>query len=60
MIYLPDGTGVNIHIKFGEQDEYVCLHQVRTIDHRRLHSKLGQIDTDDFTKVKKGFEELYL
>ena len=30
------------------QDEYVCLNQIRTIDHRRLFSKLGQIDTDHF------------
>lgn len=38
---------------------YVCLHQVRTIDHRRLSSRLGQIDSDDFEKVKTAFMKLY-
>ena len=40
-------------------EEYVCLHQIRTIDYRRLSSKLGQLDTDDFAKVKEGFLKLY-
>lgn len=48
------------HIRFEEQDEYVCLHQIRTIDYRRLHSKLGQIDTNEFKKTKESFKKLYL
>jgi mRNA-degrading endonuclease toxin of MazEF toxin-antitoxin module len=35
-------------VRLRDQDEYVCLNQIRTIDHRRLFSKLGQIDTDHF------------
>lgn len=38
---------------------YVCLHQVRTIDHRRLSSRIGQIDSDDFEKIKNAFLKLY-
>ena len=38
---------------------YVCIHQIRIIDYRRLSSKLGQIDTNDFAKIKKAFWELY-
>lgn len=38
---------------------YTCLHQVRTIDHRRLSNKLGRIDPDDFMQVKTGFHSLY-
>ena len=38
---------------------YVCLHQIRAIDYRRLSSRLGQIDSDDFNKVKRAFFELY-
>src|ERR1700690_4239243 len=49
-----------VHVQFADQKEYICLHQIRTIDHRRLYSKLGQIDTDSFILVKKGFQELYL
>jgi hypothetical protein len=37
-----------------DQDEYVCLNQIRTIDHRRLFSKLGQIDTDTYHDPSRG------
>ena len=42
------------------REEYVCLNQIRTIDYRRLWSRLGQIDTDDFKNVQSGFQRLYL
>ena len=48
-----------VHIRFEEKDEYICLNQIRTIDYRRLSSKLGQLDTNDFAKVKEGFWNLY-
>jgi len=38
---------------------YVCLHQIRAIDYRRLSSRLGQIDSDDFDRIKAAFLELY-
>jgi mRNA-degrading endonuclease toxin of MazEF toxin-antitoxin module len=53
-----DGTWY-VHVQLSGQDEFVCLNQMRTIDYRRLHSKLGQIDTDNFKKVKDGFLRLY-
>ena len=53
-----DGTWY-VHVRLSDQDEFVCLNQVRTIDYRRLHSKLGQIDTDNFKTVKDGFLRLY-
>lgn len=37
----------------------VCLHQIRAIDYRRLSSRMGQIDGDDFAKIKKAFWSLY-
>jgi len=37
----------------------VCLHQIRTIDYRRLSSKMGQVDTNDFAKIKDAFKKLY-
>jgi len=36
-----------------------CLHQARTIDHRRLSSKLGALDDEDFERIKGGFRKLY-
>lgn len=38
---------------------YICLHQVRTIDYRRLSSRLGTVDSNDFEKVKVAFYTLY-
>lgn len=38
---------------------YVCLHQIRAIDYRRLSSRLGQVDGNDFEKVKIAFLRLY-
>jgi mRNA-degrading endonuclease toxin of MazEF toxin-antitoxin module len=48
-----------VHVHLADQDEFVCLHQVRVIDYRRLHSKLGQLDTDDFENVKAALLRLY-
>jgi mRNA-degrading endonuclease toxin of MazEF toxin-antitoxin module len=48
-----------VQVRLGNQDEYVCLNQIRTIDHGRLQSTLGQVDTDNFKKVKDGFMSLY-
>ena len=48
-----------VHVRLGNQDEYVCLNQIRTIDYRRLSSKVGQIDTDDFDRVREAFWQLY-
>lgn len=36
-----------------------CLHQARAIDYRRLSSKLGTIDDEDFERVKHKFRTLY-
>ena len=36
-----------------------CLHQARSLDHRRLSSKLGAMDDEDFERVKAGFRNLY-
>ena len=36
-----------------------CLHQMRTIDFRRLWSKLGMIDDEDKRRVQTGFRLLY-
>ncbi len=37
----------------------VCLHQIRTIDYRRLFSKLGRLDEVDFRELKRSFLRLY-
>ncbi len=48
-----------VPIHFGGQDMYLCLHHIRTIDYRRLYSKMGQVDTNDFATTKKAFQRLY-
>lgn len=40
-------------------DMSACLHQIRSMDFRRLYSCLGELDLEDFRKVKKGFLNLY-
>jgi mRNA interferase MazF len=37
----------------------VCLHQVRVIDYRRLSTRLGIVDEEDFKRVKAAFWQLY-
>ncbi|MEK7481052.1 MAG: type II toxin-antitoxin system PemK/MazF family toxin [Patescibacteria group bacterium] len=41
------------------KDMFVCLHQVRTIDYRRLSTRLGVADEEDFRRVKEAFQKLY-
>jgi len=41
------------------KEMFICLHQIRTIDYRRLSTRLGQIDGDDFKRVKEAFSRLY-
>ncbi len=36
-----------------------CLHQARSIDYRRLWSKLGELDEEDLRRVKESFLKLY-
>jgi mRNA interferase MazF len=48
-----------VRVSLAGLDEYVCLNQIRVVDYRRLYSKLGQLDTDDFDRVKEGFRRLY-
>jgi len=40
-------------------DNVACLHQVRTIDYRRVLSKLGTLDDSDFVRIQNGFNSLY-
>jgi mRNA interferase MazF len=49
------------YVQFQQQgkDIFACLHQARAMDYRRLSSRLGKIDGDDFERVKDGFRKLY-
>ncbi len=48
-------------VPFSQHDKKInaCLHQVRSIDYRRLSSKLGEVDRADFEKIKLGFKRVY-
>src|SRR6202022_1718696 len=48
-----------VPFKQKERTMVACLHQARAIDYRRLSSKLGTIDDEDFEHVKAGFRMLY-
>jgi len=48
-----------VPIKLGGKGMFICLHQVRTVDYRRLFTRLGQIDGSDFKKIKIAFHFLY-
>lgn len=37
-----------------------CLQQAKAIDYRRLSSKLGTLDDEDFKRIIEGFFALYL
>jgi mRNA interferase MazF len=36
-----------------------CLHQIRVIDYRRLQTLIGEIDSNDFKKIKQDLNNLY-
>jgi len=46
-------------IKHENKVMYACLHQIRVVDYRRLSSRLGQIDSNDFARIKEAFCRLY-
>ena len=48
-----------VKIKQMGKDMYVCLHQIRTVDFRRLSTRLGIIDEEDFRRTKEAFLSLY-
>lgn len=48
-----------VTIQHEERVVQVCLNQIRTIDYRRLSSRLGRIDSNDFISVKNAFWYLY-
>jgi len=37
-----------------------CLHHARSIDYRRLFSRLGELEASDLAKIKEGLKKLYL
>lgn len=39
---------------------FACLNHIRTIDYRRLHSKVGELSKKDFGEINIGFRKLYI
>lgn len=48
-----------VKIRQEGKDMFVCLHQIRTIDYRRLSTRFGMADEEDFRRVKEAFHKLY-
>lgn len=49
-----------VNYKQAGVDITACLHQARSIDYRRLHRRLGELDQLNFLQVQNGFQKLYL
>jgi mRNA interferase MazF len=47
-------------ITFQNIDMYFCLHQIRSIDHRRLDKRMGQLTQNHFEQIVKDFNALYI
>lgn len=48
-----------VPICYDKRITYVCLHHIKTLDSKRLSTKIGRLDPDDFSKVKRAFLALY-
>jgi mRNA-degrading endonuclease toxin of MazEF toxin-antitoxin module len=48
-----------VPFRHAEREMVASLHQARAIDHRRLSTKLGQLDDNDFDRAREGFWKLY-
>jgi mRNA interferase MazF len=47
-------------IEFNNKISFVCLHQIRTVDYRRLGEKIGQIGDLEFKQLMLRFKTLYI
>ena len=56
---IKDGSWY-VRLRHQEREMVACLHQMRTIDYRRLSTKLGTLDDEDFSRISEGFRSLYL
>ena len=48
-----------VSVRQGDATMSVCLHQIRTIDYRRVGSKLGTLADEETRAVQIGFHALY-
>lgn len=48
-----------VSYQHGDSQAVACLHQARSIDYRRFHSRLGELNSTDFKKIKAEFVKLY-
>lgn len=51
----------NWFVSFGYANRVsvACLQQIRVIDHRRLINRHGNISFEDYSRIKRGFLNLY-
>ncbi len=55
----PHAGSWYVEIKQEGVSMYICLHQIRAIDYRRLSTRLGVVDEEDFKRVQDAFRKLY-
>lgn len=49
-----------VRITYGKYDVSIVLSQARVLDTKRLSSRLGQVNEEDFRKIQEGFVALYI
>lgn len=54
----PKAGSWYVPFRHNARDMVACLHQARTIDYRRLSSRIGKLDEDDFDR-SEAFWRLY-
>ena len=50
---MPHAGSWYVQIKHAGRATFICLHQIRTIDYRRLSSRIGQVDDE----IKRLYNE---
>ena len=48
-----------VKFKFNAKNQIAVLSQIRVVSYRRMTDKIGQIDKEDYKKIKQGFEDLF-
>ena len=48
-----------VKFKFNNKNQIAVLSQIRVVSYRRMTDKIGQIDKEDYKKIKQGFKDLF-
>ena len=49
-----------VNFKLKDREMAACLHHLRSMDYRRLSTRMGDLDEPEFERIREGFRKLYL